>query len=80
MSFFLFLRALSLEGIVAELTSTSDKRTTEKKYKKDGKLTAFNAVFIQVGKECLQTQARTVVKILTYASTNKYNITYTCYA
>ena len=41
---------------------------------------AFNAVFIQVGKECLQTQVRTVVKILTYASTNKYNITYTCYA
>ena len=35
---------------------------------------------IQVGKECLQTQARTVVKILTYASTNKYNITYTRYA
>ena len=34
MSFFLFLRALSLEGIVAELISTSDKRTTEKKYKK----------------------------------------------
>ena len=57
MSFFLFLRALFLEGIVAELTSTSDKRTTEK----NGKLTAFNAVFIQVGKECLQIQARTVV-------------------
>ena len=67
MSFFLFLRALSLEDIVTKLTSTSDKRTTEK----DGKLTAFNAVFIQVGKECLQTQARTVVKILTYASTLK---------
>ena len=41
---------------------------------------AFNAVFMQVGKECLQTRAQTVVKIFTYASTNKYNITYTCYA
>ena len=31
MSFFLFLRALSLESIVAELTSTSDKEPIEPK-------------------------------------------------